>query len=57
MKALVIDDDIRATKDITFCLQVRYPDIDVVAVVQGQRGVELVDTEIPDIVLCPKPKN
>jgi two-component system KDP operon response regulator KdpE len=51
MKALVIDDDTRATKDVTFCLQVRYPDIEVVAVVQGQRGVELLDTELPDVVL------
>ena len=51
MKALVIDDDTRSTKDVTFCLQVRYPDIEVVAVVKGQRGIELLDNESPDIVL------
>jgi len=51
MKALVIDVDSQTVKDVAFCLQVRYPDITVVTVAEGQRGIELLETESPDIVL------
>jgi len=51
MKVLVIDNDPQTVKDVSFCLQVRYPDIAVVAVAEGQRGINLLDTESPDLVL------
>ena len=51
MKALIISDDIQVSKDIDFCLQVRYTDISVVAVDKGSKGLELLSTEIPDLIL------
>ncbi len=51
MKALVISNEKQVIKDVAFCLQVRYPDIIVLTVAQGQQGIEILETESPDIVL------
>ena len=50
MKALIIDDDLITIKDVTFCLQVRYPDVEIIAAEQGQRGIEFSGTVFPDII-------
>ena len=52
MKAAVIGAEERVAKDITFCLQVRYPDITVISTAEGLRGLEVLETEPPDIVLA-----
>ena len=52
MKVLVIEDNQQVVRDISFCLQVRYPDVTVIAVAEGQQGIELVETESPDLVLA-----
>jgi DNA-binding response OmpR family regulator len=51
VKALMIDDDEQSIKDVAFCLQVRYPDTNIITVSEGRRGIELIGTESPDIVL------
>jgi two-component system KDP operon response regulator KdpE len=51
LKALVIGDNRQLVKDITFCLQVRYPDVAVVSVGEGLRGIEMAETECPDLVM------
>ena len=51
MKVLVIDDNQRVVDDITFCLQVRYPDANVVSASEGERGIDLVETESPDLLI------
>ena len=51
LKTLVIEDDQQVIRDITFCLQVRYPDVVVVSVGEGLSGIEMVETEAPDLVL------
>jgi len=51
MRVLVIEDNQQVVKDISFCLQVRYPDVNVIAVAEGQRGIELVEVESPDLVI------
>ncbi len=51
MKVLVFEDDKQVIRDISFCLEVRYPDVTVIAVAKGQRGIELVETESPDLVI------
>lgn len=51
MKVLVIEDNETVVRDISFCLQVRYPDVMVVSVAQGQKGIEMVETEEPDLVM------
>jgi len=41
----------RVVKDIFFCLQVRYPEVSVVSIDEGTKGVEMVETELPDLVM------
>lgn len=50
MKALIIDDDIKSNKDVAFCLQVKYPDIDIISIDQCRKGIEFSWTEYPDII-------
>ena len=51
MKVLVIEEDKRVIRDISFCLKIRYPEISVVPVDGGAKGIELVETELPDLVI------
>ncbi|MFC1958965.1 winged helix-turn-helix domain-containing protein [Chloroflexota bacterium] len=51
VKVLVIEDKRQVVKDISFCLQVRYPEVIVVSVADGQKGIEMVETESPDLVM------
>ena len=51
MKVLVIEDNEQIVRDISFCLQVRYPEIFVVSVAEGPKGIEMVETESPDLVM------
>ena len=51
MKVLVVENNQQAVRDISFCLQVRYPEVIVVSVADGQKGIEMVETESPDLVV------
>jgi two-component system, OmpR family, KDP operon response regulator KdpE len=51
MKVLIIEDDQRFVQDIRFCLEVRYPDIEIVCVKDGLKGIAMVETESPDLVI------
>lgn len=51
MKVLVIEDNQQVIRDISLCLQIRYPDVSVVSVAEGLKGVEMVETESPDLVM------
>ena len=51
MKVLVIEDNRQVVRDITFCLQVRYPEIVVVSIPDGPKGIDMVETESPDLVM------
>lgn len=51
MKVLVMAENQRVVKDIFFCLQVRYPEVSVVSVAEGTKGIEMVETEWPDLVM------
>jgi DNA-binding response OmpR family regulator len=51
MKVLVIEDNRQVVKDISFCLQVRYPDVGVFSTADKQKGIEMVETELPDLVM------
>ena len=51
MKVLVIEDNRQVVRDIALCLQVRYPDVIVVSVTEGEKGIETIETESPDFVM------
>ena len=52
MKVLVIEDTQQVVRDISFCLQVRYPEVIVVSVAKGEKGLEMVENEAPDLVMA-----
>jgi len=51
MKVLVIEDNEQVIRDLSFCLQVRYPEAIIVSVAEGAKGIEMVETESPDLVM------
>ena len=51
MKILIVEEEKRLIKDITFCLAVRYPDAIIVSAANGLLGIEMIETEMPDLVL------
>ncbi len=52
VKVLVIEENKRVVRDISFCLQVRYPEIIVSSAAEGLKGIEMVETESPDLVMA-----
>jgi DNA-binding response OmpR family regulator len=51
LKALIIEDDHNLTKAVSLALRARWPQANVVNIAEGDRGLEAVETESPDIVL------
>jgi len=51
LKVLVIEDNKQFLCDVALCLQVRYPEVILVSAADGQKGVELIEKEVPDLVL------
>jgi two-component system KDP operon response regulator KdpE len=51
MKVLLIEHNQKVVRDISFCLQVRYPEAIVVSVAEGPMGIDKVETEAPDLVM------
>ncbi len=51
MKVLVIEDDKEIVDAISLAFQIRWPEARVVSTRLGQKGVELVESEAPDIVI------
>ena len=51
MKVLVIEDDPGIIEVVSLCFQLRWSGTSVVSAENGSRGVELVETERPDVVI------
>ena len=51
MKVLVIEDDPGIIEVVSLCFQLRWSGTTVVSAENGSRGVELVETESPDVVI------
>jgi two-component system response regulator VicR len=51
MKLLVVEDDKEIIDAISLAFQIRWPEAKVISTRLGQKGVELVETESPDIVI------
>ncbi len=51
MKALIIEDDPEIVESISLALKIRWPDTQIVSTHLGRKGVELAETEEPDIVI------
>jgi two-component system KDP operon response regulator KdpE len=55
VKILLIEDDDVVTKNVCFWLKVRYPQVVIISVAEGSRGLDLVQTEMPDLVMIAHP--
>lgn len=51
MKVLIIEDDREIVEAISLALQMRWPEANMVSTRLGAKGVELVESEAPDIVI------
>jgi len=51
MKVLVIEDDPGIIEVVSLCFQLRWTGTNVVSASSGHKGVELVETESPDVVI------
>ena len=51
MKVLVIEDDPGIIEVVSLCFQLRWSGTTVVSAANGRKGVELVETQTPDVVI------
>ena len=51
MKVLLIEDDREIVEAISLAFQIRWPEAELIPTRLGQKGVELVESESPDIVI------
>ena len=51
MKVLIIEDDPATVDAVSMCFQIRWPRAEVVYAACGAEGVELVETQSPDVVI------
>ncbi|MFC1860183.1 response regulator transcription factor [Chloroflexota bacterium] len=51
MKVLIIEDDPEIVEVISLAFQIRWPEVKLVSTNLGEKGVELVESESPDVVI------
>jgi two-component system KDP operon response regulator KdpE len=51
MKVLIVEDDRDIVETISLALQIRWPEATLVSTHLGEKGIELVESEAPDIVI------
>jgi two-component system, OmpR family, response regulator VicR len=51
LKILVIEDDQQIVEAISLAFQIRWPEATLISTNQGERGIDLVENEKPDIVI------
>ena len=51
MKALIIEDDPEIVESISLALQIRWPETQIVSTHLGKKGIDLVESEAPDIII------
>jgi two-component system KDP operon response regulator KdpE len=51
MKVLIIEDDKGIVEAISLAFQIRWPEAELISIHLGEKGIELVESESPDIVI------
>ena len=51
MKVLVIEDNEEVADTVALCLNLRWPQAELMSAAEGKRGIELVEEESPDLVV------
>jgi len=51
VKVLVIEDSEEVVENLSICLKMACPQVNIIAIAEGVKGIDLVETESPDIVI------
>ncbi len=51
MKVLVIEDDPEIVEAVALCFRLRWPGVELASSAEGRRGIDLAETECPDVVI------
>lgn len=51
LKVLIIEDDQDINNNVCFYLQLRYPESIIISAGNGSKGIQMVETEYPDLVM------
>jgi len=51
MKALIIEDDLEIVESVSLVIQMRWPEAQLVSTNMGRKGIELAQSENPDIIM------
>ncbi len=51
MKLLIIEDDDEIVEAISLAFQIRWPEAQIISTRSGKKGIDLVESEVPDIVI------
>jgi two-component system KDP operon response regulator KdpE len=52
VKVLIVEDEERLVKDISFCLAVRYPESTIISAAKGHEGLKKIENETPDLIMA-----
>ncbi len=52
MNVLIIEESQQVVNDLTFCLQVRYPEAVITSVTEGSKGLKIIESEPFDLVIA-----
>lgn len=51
MKVLIIEDDAEIVKSISLSLRIRWPETQIITTHLGHKGIEIAESELPDIII------
>ena len=51
MKVLLIEDSAEIVESVSLCFELRWPEVNLISVIDGTRGMALLKTELPDIII------
>ena len=50
MKVVIIEDQAETVEAISMCFELRWPDVTILSTGEGNKGLELIEAELPDVV-------
>ena len=51
MKVVIIDDQAEIVESVSMCFELRWPDTAVLSTGEGNKGLELIEADLPDVVI------
>jgi two-component system KDP operon response regulator KdpE len=51
MKVVIIEDQAEIVEAVSMCFEMRWPDTTVLSTGEGNKGLELIEAELPDVVI------